>query len=152
MQFTLSVSLLHLLLPFIGQLCFVFLDIFGELNFRVCFFQSTSTLELRVYSDAYWGMGWLYWSQIYHWFFLYIFWEILLFLGRVKSRLLSLNHLQKFNIVPWLLLLLKLFGCVVYLPIWVLFSQLPLRCIVTMLVLFRLLTTLFFISAWNILR
>ena len=74
------------------------------------------------------------------------FWVNLLFLGRARNKLLFLNLLPKQSIVLWHLLPKRLFGYVGYLQIWVFLFLIPLLCIVTIRVLFRLLTTPFFMN------
>jgi hypothetical protein len=69
---------------------------------------------------------------------------ILLFFGRAKNNILYLNLQPKQNIVLWHLLPNKLFGYVGYLWIWEFVFLILLLCIITIRVLFRLLTTWFF--------
>jgi hypothetical protein len=80
------------------------------------------------------------------------FWVILLFLGRVRNNLLFLNLQPKLNIVLWHLLPKRLFGYVGYLQICEFLFLISLLCIVTIKILFKLLTTYFFMNELSTLR
>jgi len=74
----------------------------------------------------------------------YLFLVIHLYHERVRNKMLHLDHPQKLSIAPWLWLSVSLFGCVGYLHIWVSIWKILQLYIVTIKVLFILLTTLFF--------
>ena len=149
MLFMLFVSLLLLLLPFIGQLFFVFCDIFRVQSFRVLYFcppllwSCMHTLMLITVMIPHIASPLLVSVS---------FQVILLFLGRARNNLLFLNLQPKQNIVLWHLLPNRLFGCVGYLRIWEFPFLIQFLYIVTIRVLFRLLTTLFLIIELSTLK
>jgi hypothetical protein len=77
---------------------------------------------------------------------------ILSSLERARNNLLFINPQPKQNTVLWHLLPKRLFGYVSYLQIWEFQFLILLLCIVTTRVLFRLLTTQFFINELSTLR
>jgi hypothetical protein len=80
------------------------------------------------------------------------FWVVLLFSRRARNNLLFLNLQTKQSIVLWHLLLKRLFGYIDFVHIWEFSFFIPLLCIVTTRVLFRLLTTRFFMNELSTLR
>jgi hypothetical protein len=80
------------------------------------------------------------------------FWVTLLFLEKVRNKLLFLNLQPKQSIVLWHLLPKRFFGYVGYLQIWEFSFLISLLCIVTTRVLFRLLITRFFMNKLSTLR
>jgi len=80
------------------------------------------------------------------------FWVTLLFLGKVRNKLLFLNLQPKQSIVLWHLLLKRFFSYIGYLQIWEFSFLISLLCIVTTRILFRLLITRFFMNKLSTLR
>ena len=149
MLFILLVSLLLLLLLFIGQLSFEFCGIFG-VPFSIVFYFHPPLRWTCVHTLI---LIMVVIPQVASLLLVFVsFWVILLFLGKARNKRLSLNLLPKQNIVLWHLLPKRLFGYVGYLPIWVFLFLIPLLCIVITRVLFRLLTTQFFMNGLSTLK
>ena len=139
MLFTLLVSLLLLLLHFIGLCCSSYTTVSSG------YYISRSIIFIRfLFRTASlfycWPCNWSQKSQVYHWI-LYYFWEILLFLGRARNILLFFffhkswvscygGYHQWDSLVK---LVTCLCGCFLFL--------ISLRCIVTIRVLFKFITT-----------
>ena len=138
MLFMLLVSLLLLILLFTRQLFFVFCDIFGIQFFRAFFHPR------------------LPWSCVHTLMLIMVVIPQIASLlpGTVSFQVirLFLNHPPKKNIVPWHLLLKRLFGYVGYLLICEFLFLILLLCIVTTRVLFKLLTTWFFMNELGTMR
>ena len=118
--------------------------------FQSLLFPSIFFLELRAYSDVDHDSDL---PQIASLLVVSIsFWVILLFLGRVRNNLLFLNLQPKLNIVLWHLLPKRLFGYIGYLQICEFLFLISLLCIVTTKVLFKLVTTYFFMNELSTLR
>jgi len=147
--FILLVSLLLLLLQFIRQLFFIFCNIFVVWFFRVFYSHSPlpcSYMHILILIRT-------VISQIASLLPVSVSFEvILLFLGRARNNLLFLNFQLKQNIMLCHLLPKRLFGYIDYLLIWEFLFLILLLCIVTTRVLFRLLTTQFFMNELNTLR
>ena len=149
MLFMLLVSLLLLLLQFNGQLFVVFCSIFKVQPFKAFYFHPPllwscmHTLMLIMTMTPLIASLLLVFAS---------FWVIILFLGRVRNNLLLVYLQLKRRFVIWILLPKRLFGYIGYLQIWEYFFLIPLLCIVTTRVLFKLLTTQFFINKPSILR
>ena len=118
--------------------------------FQSFLFSFTSSLKLCVYYDANHGS-----DLINHKFvtgFCIFFLAILLFLKRARNNLLFFNLQPRQNIMLWHLLPKKLSSYVGYLQIWEFRFLISLLYIMTTRVLFRLLTTQFFMNKLSTLR
>ena len=105
------------------------------------------TLDFHAYCDADWNddpndrkstIGWCIFLGDSH--------------GRARNKMLHLDHPHQLSITPWLWLLVKIFGWVSYLHIWVSSWKITRLYIVATKVLLILLATLFFLSEplyWN---
>ncbi|XP_047335457.1 uncharacterized mitochondrial protein AtMg00810-like [Impatiens glandulifera] len=118
-------------------------------QFHSLMFPSTSSLELRAYSDVDWAgdptnrkstTGYC------------IFLGDSLISWKRKNKMSSLDLLHKLSILPWPRLPVKLFGYANYLLIWVFLSLTLLRYIVIINVLSRLYGIMSFLSEPNISR
>ena len=149
MLFMLLVSLLFLLLPFIRQQFFVFCDIFEVQSFKVFYFHlpllwsCMHTLMLIMTMI----------SQIASLLLVSISFQVIfVFLKRARNNLLFLNLQSKQNIVLQHLLPKRLLGYVGTCRYKSFHFLILLLCIMTTRVLFRLLTTRFFMNELSTLR
>jgi len=146
----------HVVSSFINSLIIIhwatvlhILQYLHSIIFQSLLLPSTFSLELRAYSDTDHNSNPIFANLL---LVSVSFWVILLFFVRVRNNLLILNLQPKYNIKLWHLLQKTLFGYVGYQYIWEFLFLMPLLCIVTTIVLFKLLTTWFFMNELSTLR